>query len=116
MKILRVVAIISLFAVLVSLVSCASVEKSIVGTWRTKSNLLGLVTDSTIRFNSDGSGARSTVLGIEEAFTYTIDKDKLTITTNTLGIKSTVEYTVTIKGDVLTLAGDGNTVEYTKDK
>lgn len=103
-----VLAVLMIFAVC----SCTSPEKAILGTWKAQSSVLGLVTETSYTFNEDGTGSKTNVLTV--SFTYTISEDKLSITTSTLGIKNTEEYTFSIEKDKLTLTNDKESITLTK--
>ncbi len=94
------------------LVACSAPEKSIVGTWKSQSTVLGVVTETEYVFNEDGTGTKSSVLDID--FTYTIGEEKLTITTVTLGIESKDEYSFEFKDNKLALTNDSETISLSK--
>lgn len=99
------------------LCSCAAVSSvAIVGEWESNESVLGVDIETTYVFNDDGTGELKTVLGLTQAFTYEFEGDKLTIATETLGIKNTEVYSYTFEGDVLTLEGDNSTIELTRKK
>ena len=102
----------------VSLAGCAALtEKAIIGTWTSQTTVLGVVAETEYTFNEDGTGSLSTGgLGIGIAMNYTINEDKLTITTNTLGVQITTEYTFELDGDSLILTDkDGSVTTLTKE-
>ena len=92
-----------LVLVLVSAMCGCSPEKAIVGTWTSKNTVLGVVTETTYVFRADGTGERSGL--ITTAFTYTIDKDVLVLTTSVLGLEHKESYAYRFEGNKLTLTG-----------
>ena len=95
--------------------SCAKPEKKIVGTWTGEQNILGVVAKYAFTFNEDGTGTMTAALDIGVAMTYTIEDDKLNITTSVLGISNTKTYTFTFEGDQLILTEDENRIVLTKE-
>lgn len=108
-KILASALVISMILVLCA---CATPEKSIVGTWKSQSSVLGIVTETTYTFNEDGTGSLTNVFSVD--FTYSFSEDKLLITTSTLGIENTEEYTFKFSGDTLVLTGAKETLHLEK--
>lgn len=100
-----------LVVLLLTLCSCAP-EKSIVGTWKYQTTVLGVVTETVYTFNEDGTGTRSGVVTTD--FTYSFSDDTLLITTNLLGIEMTEEYTYDFGIDHLVLTDENNTIELDK--
>lgn len=97
-----------------ALVACSTQDK-IVGTWKSQQTTLGIVTESTITFNEDGTGSVSGLFGLTGDITYTINEDVLTITVDVLGVTSTSKsYIVSVKGDTMTLTEDSTAVIYTR--
>ena len=92
-----------LVLVLVAAMCGCSPEKAIVGTWTSKNTVLGVVTETTYVFRADGTGERSGL--ITTAFTYTIDKDALVLTTSVLGLEHKESYAYRFEGNKLTLTG-----------
>ena len=104
-----------LLAVLMVAGLCAcSPEKSIVGSWKHQTTVLGVVTETVYTFNEDGTGKISSVVDV--SFTYEFSDDKLLITTSTLGIKNTEEYSYEFSGSKLALTGDKDTISLEKVK
>lgn len=111
----KIVAFMLVTVIALSLFACAAPEKAIVGSWKTQSKVLDSVTiETTYTFNEDGTGSLSNVIDI--AFTYSIEGDKLSITTTTLGIENTEEYFFDLQGSKLTLTDAKNTIELEKVK
>ena len=94
--------------------ACASPEKKIIGTWRSQTTILGVVTETKYEFKEDGTGSKTTVLEIP--FTYSIEGDTITITTTVLELELDEEFTFEINGDTLSLTGTFGTTEYEKVK
>ncbi len=95
------------FSLVLILVGC-SAQQRIVGTWTSQKTVLGVVTQTQYVFREDGTGIRTTLLDVD--FTYTVEGEKLYITTEVLGIESKEEYIIEFKGDSLILMGQGETV------
>lgn len=108
--------IVTLLIVICAMMVCAcSTDKSIVGTWKSQSTVLGVVTETTYVFNEDGSGSKRGIVDIP--FTYSIDGNKLTITTNVIGVDiSTKEYAFERSGDILELRSGNEYIKLTKEK
>lgn len=102
------------FVIVISLCACVAPEKVIVGTWKSQTTVLGIVTETKYTFNEDGTGTKSNVIDV--SFTYSFEDDKLVITTSTLGIENTDKYAFEFKGDSLTLTNDKETVNLEKVK
>ena len=91
------------------LCSCGSPEKTIIGSWKYQTSVLGVVTETTYTFNEDGTGSMNAIIGI--AFEYSFSGDKLFITTNLLGMENTDEYVYKFDGkDKLTLTKGGESM------
>lgn len=103
-----------LVVMIFALCSCTAPEKSIVGTWKNQTTVLGVVTETTYTFNGDGTGTKSNVFDID--FTYSFEEEKLLITTSTLGIENTEKYSYDFSGDKLVLTGDSGTIDLEKVK
>ena len=104
----RIIAGALLLVILVGMMCGCSAEKKIVGTWKYQDKVLGIVTETTYKFNEDGTGTKTTVLDVD--FKYSFFEDKLRITTTVLGLEKTEEYTYEIKKDKLTLKNDKETI------
>lgn len=102
----RTVAVMLVLAL--SLCACTLAEKLILGTWKSQTKVLGVVTEVSYTFNDDGTGLRSGAL--DTSFTYVIEEDRLTITTSVLGIDVDEEYTFQISGSKLVLTGENETL------
>ena len=113
-RFLTMIVALILVAMALCLYSCASPEKSIVGTWKHETTILGVATETTYTFNEDGSGTKSNMLDID--FKYHFTEDKLVITTSTLGIKNTEEYSFEFDGDKLVLTNEKDTMDLKKVK
>ncbi|MBE6813055.1 MAG: hypothetical protein E7523_09255 [Ruminococcaceae bacterium] len=94
--------------------AACSAEEKIIGTWTSQQTTLGVVTESSIVFNEDGTGSVSGLLGLTGNMTYVINENIMTVTYNIFGVESTKNYTFEIKGDTLTLTEDATTVTYTR--
>lgn len=94
--------------------ACGAPEKAIIGTWKHQKTVLGVVTETTYVFKEDGTGVKSGLLDI--AFTYTFSGEKLLITTATLGIENTEEYTYQFHLNELVLTGEKETLTLEKVK
>ena len=94
--------------------AACSAEERIAGTWTTQQTTLGVVTESSIIFNADGTGSVKGLLGLTGNMTYVINKNILTVTYNIFGVESTKTYTFSIRGDTLMLTEDNITVTYTR--
>jgi len=86
----KITAGLLLFVMMISLCACTITEKAIVGTWKSQSSILGVVTETIYTFNEDGTGTKSNVLDVD--FTYAFSDEKLLITTSVLGVASTEEF------------------------
>lgn len=106
----RIMVISACLLVLVCILSaCEPVaEFAIIGTWKSQKTVLGVVTETVYVFNEDGTGSRKTVW--ETEFTYSLTDEKLLITTSTLGIETTEEYTYDFDGKKLMLTGEHDTI------
>ena len=94
--------------------ACAKPEKKIIGTWNGEQSVLGVVAKYSFTFNEDGTGNMTSALDIGVAMTYTIEGDKLNITTSVLGISNTKTYTFAFEGDQLLLTEGDTTITLTK--
>ena len=110
----KVIAGLLLCVMVFALCSCAISEKLIVGTWKSQTTVLGVVTETKYTFNEDGTGTKSNVLDIN--FTYSFEEGKLLITTSTLGIENTEKFSYSFKGNKLVLSGDQETINLEKVK
>lgn len=104
----KAVAVVLLVAIVLGLCACTLAEKMILGTWKTQNKVLGLETEVSYTFKEDGTGVRSGVLDMD--FTYTMDGDRLTITTSVLGVDMDEEYTFQISGKELVLTRESETI------
>ncbi|MBQ5712244.1 MAG: hypothetical protein IIV61_06490 [Oscillospiraceae bacterium] len=104
----KAVAVVLLVAIVLGLCACTLAEKMILGTWKTQNKVLGLETEVSYTFKEDGTGVRSGVLDMD--FTYTMDGDRLTITTSVLGVDVDEEYTFQISGKELVLTRESETI------
>ncbi len=103
-----------LLVVALGIAACACMpEKQIIGTWKNQETVLGVVVETTYVFKEDGTGTMTSVVPID--FEYSFSEDKLLITTNTLGIKNTTEYTFDFSGKELTLTEGGNSIKLVKE-
>lgn len=100
--------------VLTAFSACAKPETKILGTWTGEQNVLGVVAKYSFTFNEDGTGNMTAALDIGVAMTYTIEGDKLNITTSVLGISNTRTYTYAFEGDQLLLTEGDTTITLTK--
>lgn len=110
----KILAVALLIVMLLGLCACTALEKSIVGTWKNQSTVLGIVTETIYTFNEDGTGSKTNIVSV--SFTYSFSEEKLLITTSTLGIENTEEYTFDFKGNKLVLTGERDTIELEKVK
>lgn len=108
----RAIAALLVMVLVLTLCSCASPEKAIVGTWKSQNTVLGVVTETKYVFNEDGTGTMTNIIDI--GFTYAFVDEKLVITTETLGIQSSTEYTYQFDGSKLTLRNDNDTINLEK--
>ena len=110
---ISVVLICALFVSLFAFAAC-SAEDKIVGTWTSQQTTLGVVTESTLIFNEDGTGSVSGLLGITGAMTYVITDNTITLTYDILGIETVKSYTFAIEKESLSLTEGANTVTFTR--
>lgn len=110
----KILAVALLIVMLLGLCACTAPEKSIVGTWKNQCTVLGIVTETIYTFNEDGTGSKTNIVNI--SFTYSFSEEKLLITTSTLGIENTEEYTFDFNGNKLVLTGERDTIELEKVK
>lgn len=106
-----VCAVVALCLVLGCLCSCQGVlsEKMIVGEWTSKTNIMGVVTETSYTFNEDKTGSIGGLLGVELAMTYTIDDSQLVIVSDTPLLQKTFNYTYEFDGDKLILVDSNGT-------
>ena len=97
-----------LVLVLVAAMCGCTPEKAIVGTWKSHNTVLGVVTETTYVFRADGTGERSNLL--TTAFTYTISKDTLTLTTSVMGLERTESFSYRFEGKKLILTDSKETI------
>lgn len=101
----RLTVIMTVVAMIAVFVGCGK-KDSIVGTWECD--------NYTFVFEKDGTGTE-TLGGINvEISSYSITKDKLSITVSFLGTEETDEYTYTLKKNTLTLDDGSSTWEFTR--
>lgn len=110
--ILLAITIVFVFA----LSSCASLEKSIIGTWVYETTVAGVKSETKYIFREDGTGAKTTIGDIEVPFAYTIADGQLTITGTVLGISNSTAYSIEIKGDTLKMTKGSDTMTLTRAK
>ncbi len=110
----KFVAFLLTVVMVLGLCSCLA-EKSIVGTWKSQTTVLGVVTETEYTFNEDGTGKRSNVLAMDFTYSFTEDK-KLVMKFSALGIETTEEYTYDFTGSKLVLTGDKETITLEKVK
>lgn len=110
----RAIAFALVVVMALSLLACAKPAEKILGSWKHQSSVLGVVTETTYTFSEDGTGTKTNVLEIK--FTYVITEDKLLMTTSTLGIENTEEYSYEFDGDQLVLTGEKDTLTLQKVK
>ncbi len=121
MKKIKLIAIVA--AVLFVLAACSAQDR-IVGTWKSQTTVLGVVTEQEYVFNEDGTGSTPGILGIPAAMTYTIDGNSLVVKNAVLdaaeeivGKDLSTTYTVEFGIDTLTLIDkDGEEIKLTKSK
>ncbi len=108
-----------------SMLSCAE-RDPLVGTWKTHTSFLGVVTETSYEFRDDLTGIRkSGALDFGTSFSYkvtvsepgiTTESGEITIHTSLLGIKNTEHYHYERTGDSLRLTSDkGIVTEYRKE-
>jgi len=110
----KITAGLLLFVMMISLCACTITEKAIVGTWKSQSSILGVVTETIYTFNEDGTGTKSNVLDVD--FTYAFSDEKLLITTSVLGVASTEEFSYEFGWEKVVLTGEDNTIVLEKVK
>ncbi len=112
----KLISVILICICILSFTACQALsEKMIVGTWKTQTDILGIVTESEYIFNEDGTGTMSTVLGIGIAMKYTVGDDSITIVTDTPALQKTFVYTYEFDADTLILTDDkGDSITLTK--
>ena len=94
--------------------AACSAQDKIVGTWTSQQTTLGIVTESTMTFNEDGTGIASGILGLTGNMMYVINENILTVTYDIFGVATTKNYSFTIKGDTLTIVDGDSTVIFTR--
>lgn len=94
--------------------SACSAQDKIIGTWTSQQTMLGIVTESSVTFNEDGTGIASGILGLTGNMTYVINENILTVTYDIFGVATTKNYSFTIKGDTLTIVDGDSTVIFTR--
>ena len=104
----KVLCFVLVFVMVAAMCGCGAPEKQIVGTWKSRNSVLGVVTETTYIFRADGTGERTGLL--TTAFTYEFSGDKLLLTTSVLLVKNTEEYTFRFEGKKLTLSGSKETI------
>lgn len=104
----RVIACLLIAVMLVGLCACGLQQMRVVGTWKHKSSVLGVATETTYVFESDGTGKKTNVLDIP--FTYSVSDGKLRITTSVLGIETTEEYSLSFDGSKMVMTGKNETL------
>lgn len=109
------ISILLLIVCMLSLVSCASPQKKIIGTWEGTESALGTTIDVEMTFNEDGTG-KTVAFGIPIEFTYSFgEEETLTITVSALGIEAMIEeYTYEFDSGKLYLNSESITYELTK--
>lgn len=110
-----IAAVAALLIACAVLASCGGLEKKLVGKWSGQNTTLGIVTEYSYTFEEDGSGKYTGAAGISAGFTWTLEDDKLTLTSDSAiaGIELfNKTYTVEIKDDKLTLT-DSDAVSVT---
>jgi hypothetical protein len=95
---------------IIGLIACGSTKQtSVVGTWVSDNGKI-----SEITFGEDGTGNLKKSSEISVSMTYSVDGDKLTVTTDILGQKSETTYTYAISNGKLTLTGGSDVIELSK--
>lgn len=108
--VLAVVVLVCSFA----MTACTKPEEEIIGTWKAQQVTLGVVTESVITFNADGTGSVTGLWNITGNINYVMAEEYLTMTYNVLGIENSVTYQFTIEDDTLNLTKDATTVTFTR--
>jgi uncharacterized lipoprotein YehR (DUF1307 family) len=110
-KIKKLVAIICTFVMVIGLLACGSTKQtSVVGTWVSDNGKI-----SEITFSEDGTGNLKKSSEISVSMTYSVDGDKMTVTTDILGQKSETTYTYSISNGKLTLTSGSDVIELSKE-
>lgn len=110
----RVLSLSLILILVLSLASCSSYEKKIIGEWKTRKTTLGIVTESSYTFNEDGSGVSSGPLGLSLDMNYIITDSTITFIYFEGDAKVQKVYAYTLEKDKLTLIdGDESTI-YTR--
>ena len=107
----KTVAVALVFVMMLALCSCAVMpEKTIIGSWRCNTTILGVVTETVYTFYEDGTGVRTNAVNVD--FTYSFgENDSLTITASAFGFENTEEYTFKFDGTKkLVLTGEDNKI------
>ena len=112
MKMKRLIALVLVVACL--LCACGVSQRSLVGSWKYQTTVLGVVTETIYVFNEDGTGTMDSIVDLN--FTYTLSEDQLEITTTVLGISDTKSYTVSFDGGKLVMADGTDTMYLEKVK
>lgn len=103
----KILAVCLLVALVIGLCACAAPGKKLVGTWKHTESVFGASVETTYVFNDDGTG-KTTTLSVGVEFTYTVEKDKVVITSYPLGVKTTQEYTFDFSDGKLLLTDSAN--------
>ena len=116
----RRIAYLLIAVMLFGLLAGCDAKSKLVGTWEEekKASILGIEINTgtvTLSFEKDGTGSLSgelgsTGLGASKNFTYTVEKDQLTLTFDS---GKTAVFTFALEKDVLKLDGDTD-LELTK--
>lgn len=107
----KVLSLVLVFVLVAAMCGC-SPEKAIEGTWKSRNTVLGVVTETTYVFRADGTGERSGLL--TTAFTYTIDKDTLVLTTSVIGLEHSESFSYRFEGKKLILTDSKETITLEK--
>ncbi len=115
MKLKKIVSLLLSVILTLCLFTGCGAKSKLVGTWEeeTQASILGIEINTgtvTVTFEKDGTGSMSGELGstglsASQNFTYTVEKDQLTMTFES---GSTVVYTFVLEKDVLKLDGDND--------
>ena len=110
----RVISFGLLLVLVLSLLGCAEVapEKAIVGTWKARDTVMGIVTETTYVFREDGTGERTGLF--TTAFTYRFSGEELLLTSTVITFESTDVYSWKFDGDKLILTGSKETITLVK--
>ena len=102
----KILSVCLLVALVIGLVACAAPGKKLVGSWKNTETVFGVKVETVYEFHDDGTGKIITVMDVE--FTYSVDEDKLVITSYPLGVKTTSEYTFAFADGKLLLTDEQN--------